>query len=170
MEEKVKRLEKENAQLKEAKKEAASHRSQMEKELKCLSKECAEYEEALRKAVEKAVPDCRHSKEGNNFLKAYWASRVDEFKKSDEYQQEVAKIEIPILLQYVQRPIHGSGVSSCWRGALVSGCENRLAPSAKPILLIPQLLLRRTLLKKKDLDSLLGEVEAEVRSPPCSSN
>ncbi|KAL0445722.1 UNVERIFIED_CONTAM: hypothetical protein Slati_1700100 [Sesamum latifolium] len=55
MEEKVKRLEKENAQLREAKKEAATHRAQMDKELKCLSKESAEHEKALRRAVEKAV-------------------------------------------------------------------------------------------------------------------
>ncbi|KAL0444714.1 UNVERIFIED_CONTAM: hypothetical protein Slati_2194100 [Sesamum latifolium] len=49
MEEKVKRLEKENAQLREAKKEAATHRTQMEKELKRLSKESAEHEKALRR-------------------------------------------------------------------------------------------------------------------------
>ncbi|KAL0411184.1 UNVERIFIED_CONTAM: hypothetical protein Slati_3708100 [Sesamum latifolium] len=49
MEEKVKRLEKENAELKDAKREAISHRSQMEKELKYLSKESAEHEEAPRK-------------------------------------------------------------------------------------------------------------------------
>ncbi|KAL0445708.1 UNVERIFIED_CONTAM: hypothetical protein Slati_1698700 [Sesamum latifolium] len=58
----------------------------MEKELKHLSKESAEHEEALRKAVEKAVHDYPHSEEGKDFLKAYWASKVDEFKKSDEYQ------------------------------------------------------------------------------------
>ncbi|KAL0361887.1 UNVERIFIED_CONTAM: hypothetical protein Sradi_3873200 [Sesamum radiatum] len=85
MEEKVKYLEKENAQLKEAKKEAASHRSQMENELKLLSKESTEHEEAFRKVVEKAVRDYPHSEEGQDFLKTYWASRVDEFKKSDEY-------------------------------------------------------------------------------------
>ncbi|KAL0463288.1 UNVERIFIED_CONTAM: hypothetical protein Slati_0216400 [Sesamum latifolium] len=93
----MKRLEKENAKLKDAKKEAASHQSQMEKELKRLSKESAEHEETLRKAIEKAVRDYPYSDEGKGFLKAYWASRVDEFKKSDEYQQEVAKIAIPFL-------------------------------------------------------------------------
>ncbi|KAL0416461.1 UNVERIFIED_CONTAM: hypothetical protein Slati_3478000 [Sesamum latifolium] len=51
LEEKVKRLEKKNAQLKEAKKEAASQRSQMDRELKRLSKEGSEHEEALRKVV-----------------------------------------------------------------------------------------------------------------------
>ncbi|KAL0402485.1 UNVERIFIED_CONTAM: hypothetical protein Slati_4278400 [Sesamum latifolium] len=30
-------------------------------------------------------------------MKAYWNSRVDEFKKSDEYQQDVAKVAIPFL-------------------------------------------------------------------------
>ncbi|KAL0411955.1 UNVERIFIED_CONTAM: hypothetical protein Slati_3785200 [Sesamum latifolium] len=96
LEEKVKRLEKENAQFKEAKKDAASQRSQMEKELKRLSKE-GEENEALRKAVEKVVRDYSYSDEGKGFLKAYWASKVDEFKKSDEYQQKVAKIAIPFL-------------------------------------------------------------------------
>ncbi|KAL0345716.1 UNVERIFIED_CONTAM: hypothetical protein Sradi_4402900 [Sesamum radiatum] len=57
MEEKVKRLEKENAQIRESKKEATSHQTQMEKLLKCLSKKSAEHEEALRKAVEKVVHD-----------------------------------------------------------------------------------------------------------------
>ncbi|KAL0413198.1 UNVERIFIED_CONTAM: hypothetical protein Sradi_1521500 [Sesamum radiatum] len=93
LEEKVKRLEKENAQLKDAKKEAASQRSQMEKELKHLSKEGVEREEALRKA--EGCHDYPYSEEGKGFVKAYWASRVDEFKKSDECQQEVAKNAIP---------------------------------------------------------------------------
>ncbi|KAL0454829.1 UNVERIFIED_CONTAM: hypothetical protein Slati_0822100 [Sesamum latifolium] len=31
------------------------------------------------------------------FLKAYWASKVDKFKKSDEYQHEVANVAIPFL-------------------------------------------------------------------------
>ncbi|KAL0433679.1 UNVERIFIED_CONTAM: hypothetical protein Slati_2702200 [Sesamum latifolium] len=97
MEEKVKRLEKENAQLREAKKEAANHRAQMERELKRLSKESAEHEKALRRAVDKAVHDYPNSEEGKDFLQAYWASKVDEFKKSDEYQQEVAKVAIPFL-------------------------------------------------------------------------
>ncbi|KAL0355769.1 UNVERIFIED_CONTAM: hypothetical protein Sradi_4023800 [Sesamum radiatum] len=97
MEEKGKCLEKENAQLKEAKKEAATHRAQMDKELKRLSKESVEHEKALRRAVEKAVHDYPNPEEGKDFLKAYWASKVDEFKKSDEYQQEVAKVAIPFL-------------------------------------------------------------------------
>ncbi|KAL0462786.1 UNVERIFIED_CONTAM: hypothetical protein Slati_0166200 [Sesamum latifolium] len=71
MEEKVKRLEKENAQLREAKKEAANHRAQMERELKRLSKESAEHEKVLRRAVEKAVHNYPNSEEGKNFLKAY---------------------------------------------------------------------------------------------------
>ncbi|KAL0293930.1 UNVERIFIED_CONTAM: hypothetical protein Sradi_6912900 [Sesamum radiatum] len=66
----------------------------MEKELKRLSKESTEHEKALRRAVEKAVHDYPNSEEGRDFQWAYWASRVDEFKKSDEYQQEVA---IPFL-------------------------------------------------------------------------
>ncbi|KAL0402105.1 UNVERIFIED_CONTAM: hypothetical protein Slati_4240400 [Sesamum latifolium] len=112
MEEKLKRLEKENDQLKDAKREAASHRSQMEKELKRLSKESAEHEEALRKAVEKAVHDYPHSEEGKDFLEAYWASREDEFKKSNEYQEEVAKIAIP-LFEY--------GFNACKDQFLVQG-------------------------------------------------
>ncbi|KAL0291814.1 UNVERIFIED_CONTAM: hypothetical protein Sradi_7012100 [Sesamum radiatum] len=71
MEEKVKRLEKESAQLKEARKEVATHPAQMDKELKRLSKESAEHEKALRRAVEKAVHDYPNSDEGKDFLKAY---------------------------------------------------------------------------------------------------
>ncbi|KAL0345834.1 UNVERIFIED_CONTAM: hypothetical protein Sradi_4414700 [Sesamum radiatum] len=97
LEEKVKCLEKENAQLKEAKKETTSQCNQMEKELKCLSKESAGHEETLKKAVEKVVHDYSHSDEGKDFLKLYWANQVDEFKKSYEYQQEVAKVAIPFL-------------------------------------------------------------------------
>ncbi|KAL0445192.1 UNVERIFIED_CONTAM: hypothetical protein Slati_2241900, partial [Sesamum latifolium] len=48
VEEKVKHLEKENAQLREAKKEAATHRAQTDKELKRLSKASAEHEKAPR--------------------------------------------------------------------------------------------------------------------------
>ncbi|KAL0420911.1 UNVERIFIED_CONTAM: hypothetical protein Slati_3114000 [Sesamum latifolium] len=130
----MKRLEKENAQLREAKKEATSHQTQMEKELKRLSKESAEHEEALRKAVEKVVRDYPHSEEDKDFLKAYCASKVDEFKKSDDYQQEVEKVAIPFLEGY------------------------------------PYFLKRYSILLyfsvEEDLDSLLCEVEAEVRGPP----
>ncbi|KAL0445618.1 UNVERIFIED_CONTAM: hypothetical protein Slati_1689700 [Sesamum latifolium] len=52
----------------------------MDKELKRLSKESAEHEKALRRAVEKAVHDYPNLEEGKDFLKAYWASKVDEFK------------------------------------------------------------------------------------------
>ncbi|KAL0379230.1 UNVERIFIED_CONTAM: hypothetical protein Sradi_3228500 [Sesamum radiatum] len=97
MEEKVKCLKKKNAQLREAKREAATHQAQMDKELKCLSKKGAKHEQALRRAVDKAMHDYPNSEEGKDFLKAYWASKVDEFKKSDEYQQEVAKVAIPFL-------------------------------------------------------------------------
>ncbi|KAL0455781.1 UNVERIFIED_CONTAM: hypothetical protein Slati_0917300 [Sesamum latifolium] len=96
MEEKIQRLEKENAQLREAKKEAASYRGQMEKELKCLSKVSANHEKALRRAVEKAVADYSNSEEGRNFLEAYWASKIDEYKKSDDFQKEVAEVAFPL--------------------------------------------------------------------------
>ncbi|KAL0319886.1 UNVERIFIED_CONTAM: hypothetical protein Sradi_5250100 [Sesamum radiatum] len=81
-EEKIKRMERENAQLREAKKEAANHRAQMEKELRRLSKVSADHEEALRRAVEKAVADYPNSEEGKNFLKTYWASKIDEYNLS----------------------------------------------------------------------------------------
>ncbi|KAL0287188.1 UNVERIFIED_CONTAM: hypothetical protein Sradi_7129500 [Sesamum radiatum] len=60
-EEKIRRLEKENAQLREAKKEVANHRAQMEKELRRLSKVSADHEKALRRTMEKAVADCPNS-------------------------------------------------------------------------------------------------------------
>ncbi|KAL0345505.1 UNVERIFIED_CONTAM: hypothetical protein Sradi_4381800 [Sesamum radiatum] len=122
--------EKENAQLKEAKNEATSHRRQMEKELKRLIKESAGHEEALRKVVvEKAGRNYPHLEEGNDFLKAYWASWVDELKKSDEYQQEWRRWRYPF-----------------WKMASMPGKSNSWP--------------------EKDLDNILGEVEAEVRCPP----
>ncbi|KAL0395175.1 UNVERIFIED_CONTAM: hypothetical protein Slati_4483700 [Sesamum latifolium] len=78
MEEKIQCLERENAQLREAKKEAATQRSQMGKELKRLSKVSAEHEKALRQAVEKAVADYPNSEEGRIFWRlsgpASWMS------------------------------------------------------------------------------------------------
>ncbi|KAL0356464.1 UNVERIFIED_CONTAM: hypothetical protein Sradi_4093300 [Sesamum radiatum] len=71
MEENVKRLEKENAQLREAKKETTTHRAQMEKELKCLTKESLEHDKALQREMEKAVHDYPNSEEGKDFLRAY---------------------------------------------------------------------------------------------------
>ncbi|KAL0367139.1 UNVERIFIED_CONTAM: hypothetical protein Sradi_3604000 [Sesamum radiatum] len=61
---KIKCLEKENAKLREAKKEAATQRPQMEKELRRLSKTSADHEKTLRKAVEKAVADYPNSRRG----------------------------------------------------------------------------------------------------------
>ncbi|KAL0440143.1 UNVERIFIED_CONTAM: hypothetical protein Slati_2497300 [Sesamum latifolium] len=112
VEEKIKRLERENAQLRGAKKEAASHRAQMEKELKRLTKVSADHERALRRAVEKAVADYSNSEEGRNFLQAYWASKVDEYKKSDDFQREVAKVAVPFV---------GYGFNACKEQFLVIG-------------------------------------------------
>ncbi|KAL0290210.1 UNVERIFIED_CONTAM: hypothetical protein Sradi_7054800 [Sesamum radiatum] len=159
MEEKVKRLEKENAQSREAKKEAASHRTQMEKELKRLSKESAEHEKALRRAVEKAVHDYPNSKEGKDFLKSYWASKLDEFKKF-EYQQEVAKVAIPFL-EY--------GFNACKDQFLAQGYTpaGRLSPIAESFYHSPYSHGGESSSRIRGcLDSLLGEVEAEVRDSP----
>ncbi|KAL0420634.1 UNVERIFIED_CONTAM: hypothetical protein Slati_3086300 [Sesamum latifolium] len=65
MEEKTQRLKRENAQLREAKKEAATQRAQMGKER--LSKVSAEHKKALRQAVEKAVADYPNSRRGRIF-------------------------------------------------------------------------------------------------------
>ncbi|KAL0329136.1 UNVERIFIED_CONTAM: hypothetical protein Sradi_4900300 [Sesamum radiatum] len=62
-----------------------------------MSKEIAGHEEALRKAVEKATLKFPHTDEDRNFLEGYWASRVDGFKRSDEYRKKVVKIAIPFL-------------------------------------------------------------------------
>ncbi|KAL0420338.1 UNVERIFIED_CONTAM: hypothetical protein Slati_3056700 [Sesamum latifolium] len=35
--------------------------------------------------------------EGHNFMEGYWASHIEGYKKSGEYQQEVTKIAIPFL-------------------------------------------------------------------------
>ncbi|KAL0283135.1 UNVERIFIED_CONTAM: hypothetical protein Sradi_7239300 [Sesamum radiatum] len=57
----------------------------MEKELRRLNKTSADHEMTLRKAVEKAVADYPNSEEGKNFLEAFWASKLDEYKKSDDF-------------------------------------------------------------------------------------
>ncbi|KAL0356043.1 UNVERIFIED_CONTAM: hypothetical protein Sradi_4051200 [Sesamum radiatum] len=62
----------------------------MEKELRRLNKVSANHEKALWQAVEKAMADYPNSEEGRNFLEAYWASKIDEYKKSDDFQKEVA--------------------------------------------------------------------------------
>ncbi|KAL0345823.1 UNVERIFIED_CONTAM: hypothetical protein Sradi_4413600 [Sesamum radiatum] len=61
----------------------------MEKELRFLSKTSTDHEKALRRAVEKAVADYPHSEEGKNFLEAFWANKLDEYKKSEDFQKEV---------------------------------------------------------------------------------
>ncbi|KAL0411583.1 UNVERIFIED_CONTAM: hypothetical protein Slati_3748000 [Sesamum latifolium] len=66
-------------------------------ELKRLSKASADHEKALRRAVEKAVPDYPNSEEGKNFLKAFWASKMDEYKKSEDFQKEVAQVAFPFV-------------------------------------------------------------------------
>ncbi|KAL0421737.1 UNVERIFIED_CONTAM: hypothetical protein Slati_3196600 [Sesamum latifolium] len=69
----------------------------MEKELKRLSKASADHEKALRWAVEKAVADYPNSEEGKNFLKAFCPSKVDEYKKSEDFQKEVARVAFPFM-------------------------------------------------------------------------
>ncbi|KAL0420851.1 UNVERIFIED_CONTAM: hypothetical protein Slati_3108000 [Sesamum latifolium] len=69
----------------------------MEKELKRLCKASADHEKALRRAVEKAVADYPNSEEGKNFLKAFWASKVDEYKKSEDFQKEVVRVAFPFV-------------------------------------------------------------------------
>ncbi|KAL0430209.1 UNVERIFIED_CONTAM: hypothetical protein Sradi_0646900 [Sesamum radiatum] len=69
----------------------------MEKELRRLSKASADHEKALRRAVEKAVADYPNLEEGKNFLEAYWASKLDEYKKSEDFQTEVAQVAFPFV-------------------------------------------------------------------------
>ncbi|KAL0367059.1 UNVERIFIED_CONTAM: hypothetical protein Sradi_3596000 [Sesamum radiatum] len=57
----------------------------MEKELRRVSKTSADHERTLCKAVEKAVADYPNSKERKNFLEAFWASKLDEYKKSEDF-------------------------------------------------------------------------------------
>ncbi|KAL0277992.1 UNVERIFIED_CONTAM: hypothetical protein Sradi_7306100 [Sesamum radiatum] len=57
----------------------------MEKELKRLNKASVDHEKVFRWAVEKAVADYPNSEEGRNFLKVYWSSKVDEYKKSEDF-------------------------------------------------------------------------------------
>ncbi|KAL0463115.1 UNVERIFIED_CONTAM: hypothetical protein Slati_0199100 [Sesamum latifolium] len=69
----------------------------MDRELKCLNKVSADHEKALRRAVEKAVADYPNSEKGRNFLEAYWASKIDEYKKSDDFQKKVAQVAFPFV-------------------------------------------------------------------------
>ncbi|KAL0439154.1 UNVERIFIED_CONTAM: hypothetical protein Slati_2398400 [Sesamum latifolium] len=55
----------------------------------------ANHKKALRLAVEKAVADYPNSEEGRNFLEAFWASKLDEYKKSEDFQKEVAQVASP---------------------------------------------------------------------------
>ncbi|KAL0408145.1 UNVERIFIED_CONTAM: hypothetical protein Sradi_1748900 [Sesamum radiatum] len=64
----------------------------MEKELRRLSKVSANHEKALRRAVEKTVANYPNSEEGKNFLEAYWANKIDKYKKSEDFQKEVAQV------------------------------------------------------------------------------
>ncbi|KAL0405865.1 UNVERIFIED_CONTAM: hypothetical protein Slati_3900400 [Sesamum latifolium] len=115
----------------------------MEKELKRLSKVSADHERALRRAVENAVADYPNSEEGRNFLQAYWAKKVDEYKKSDDFQREVAKVAVPFV---------GYGFNACKEQFLTH----------RPLSTSEEL----SFLVEDDLDGLVGEVEVEVRSPP----
>ncbi|KAL0303339.1 UNVERIFIED_CONTAM: hypothetical protein Sradi_6202000 [Sesamum radiatum] len=96
-EERAKRLEKENTQLREAKREAATQRAQIEKELRRLSKTSADHEKTLRQAVEKAVADYPNSEARKNCLEVFWASKLDEYKKSEDFQKEVAQVAFPFV-------------------------------------------------------------------------
>ncbi|KAL0411718.1 UNVERIFIED_CONTAM: hypothetical protein Slati_3761500 [Sesamum latifolium] len=149
MEEKIKRLERENAQLREAKKEASSHRAQMEKELKRLSKVSADHERALRQAVEKAVAEYPHSEEGRNFLKLTGPARL-------------MSIRNPMISKR-RPPLAGEELSFLDVQLAYDNAPNPFArPSASDKEDPPQDL-------EDDLDSLLGEAEAEVRGHPRSS-
>ncbi|KAL0381887.1 UNVERIFIED_CONTAM: hypothetical protein Slati_4549000 [Sesamum latifolium] len=75
------------------------------------------------------------TEEGKNFLEAFWASKWDEYKKSEDFQKEVAQIA------YANAPDPF---------AKTSASEKEDSPQDS----------------EDDLDSLLGEVEAEVRQHP----
>ncbi|KAL0403906.1 UNVERIFIED_CONTAM: hypothetical protein Sradi_2031400 [Sesamum radiatum] len=102
---------------------------------------CVDHEKALRRAVEKAVADYPNSEEGKNFLEAFWASKLDDYKKSEDFQKEIAQMSFPFV-----------------------GLPMLTLQTLSPNLLLSR---RKILLRTQDdLDSLLGEVEAEVRRHP----
>ncbi|KAL0454010.1 UNVERIFIED_CONTAM: hypothetical protein Slati_0740200 [Sesamum latifolium] len=196
MEEKIQRLERENAQLREAKKEAANHRAQMDKELKRLSKVSAEHETALRRAVEKAWLIIPTRRRGGISWKltgpAKWMST-----RSLMISREVAQVAFPFV---------GYGFNACKEQFLThrpppAGEEfsfldvqiayaNAPDPFAKPSASEKKILLRTQVSSSafcfysfflvyclcftrsswaEDLDSLLGEVEAEVKCQPLAA-
>ncbi|KAL0444403.1 UNVERIFIED_CONTAM: hypothetical protein Slati_2163000 [Sesamum latifolium] len=95
LEDKADRLNADVVRLKEEKKELLTRAQQQEKELKKLKKEVVGHEEAIRKAVEKAELVFPNSEDSQHFLKGYWADRISAFKKSEDYQAEVATIARP---------------------------------------------------------------------------
>ncbi|KAL0444040.1 UNVERIFIED_CONTAM: hypothetical protein Slati_2126700 [Sesamum latifolium] len=146
----------------------------MDRELKRLSKVSADHEKALRRAVEKVVADYPNSEEGRSFLEAYWASKIDEYKKSDDFQKDVAQVAFPFV---------GYGFNACKEqflthrpppaGEELSFLDVQLAygnapnPFASPSAPEEEDPPHDS---EDDLDSLLGEVEAEVRCSPRSNN
>ncbi|KAL2229586.1 UNVERIFIED_CONTAM: hypothetical protein Sindi_1938300 [Sesamum indicum] len=86
LEDRLERVGNGNAKLRETKKEVIGRCQQLEREVKQLRKEAASHEGTLKKAVEKAVTDLPYFEEGKNFLEAYCKSHLKEFKGSLEYQ------------------------------------------------------------------------------------
>ncbi|KAL0405541.1 UNVERIFIED_CONTAM: hypothetical protein Slati_3868000 [Sesamum latifolium] len=95
LEDKADRLTVDVGRLKEEKKELAIRVQQQEMELKKLKKEVAGHEEAIRKAVEKTELDFPNSEDGQRYLQGYWADHLSDYKKSEEFQAEVAVIAGP---------------------------------------------------------------------------
>ncbi|KAL0344698.1 UNVERIFIED_CONTAM: hypothetical protein Sradi_4301100 [Sesamum radiatum] len=142
----------------------------MEKELRRLSKMSPDHERTLRKAVEKAVADYPDSEEGKNFLEAFWASKLDKYKKSEDFQKEVAQVAFPFVgygfnackEQFLTHMPPPAGEEFFWTCRL----PMPMLQTPLPKLLLPR---RRILLKTRVSLSafcLLGEVEAEVKQHP----
>ncbi|KAL0355469.1 UNVERIFIED_CONTAM: hypothetical protein Sradi_3993800 [Sesamum radiatum] len=120
--------------------------------------------------------DYPNLEEEKNFLEAFWTSKLDEYKKSEDFQKEVAQVAFPFV---------GYGFNACREQFLAhrpppAGEEfsfldvqivyaNAPDPFAKPSTSekedAPQDSGELVCLLD-DFDNLLGEVEAEVRQHP----
>ncbi|KAL0291559.1 UNVERIFIED_CONTAM: hypothetical protein Scaly_2632000 [Sesamum calycinum] len=131
------------------------------------------HEGAPKKVIEKTILDFSHMEEVRHFLEGYWASCIKEFKKFDEYQREVAKIAIAIL---------DYGFKDCKKqfaaqGYAPAGEEPSFLDIGVAMVNDPNPFVNPTTPSsgnfisefEEDLDSILGEVEEEVRNTPLEA-
>ncbi|KAL2249865.1 UNVERIFIED_CONTAM: hypothetical protein Sindi_2460200 [Sesamum indicum] len=112
--------------------------------------------------MEKVALEFLDTADGQHYLEGYWVSRLEQFKKSKSYKRELAKITAPYF---------GHGFVACKEKLKAHGYP---PPEKDPSFLdisttmknAPDPFLDAPALEEEDLDNILGEAEAEVRSLP----